>query len=81
MTTRQIQDSLDLLGYGPISNDGALGPATQKAVRAFQRQEGLSDDGIPGPLTEAKLREAVAAGRVYKPPRQGPGGIPNNRDG
>lgn len=67
MTTRQIQDSLDLLGYGPISNDGALGPATQEAVRAFQRQEGLTDDGIPGPLTEAKLREAVAAGRVYKP--------------
>lgn len=31
MTTRQIHDSLDLLGYGPISNDGALGPATQEA--------------------------------------------------
>lgn len=67
MTTRQIQDSLDLLGYGPISNDGALGPATQEAVKKFQRQEGLADDGIPGPLTEAKLREAVAAGRGYKP--------------
>ena len=67
MTTRQIQDSLDLLGYGPISNDGALGPATQEAVKKFQRQEGLADDGIPGPLTEAKLQEAVAAGRGYKP--------------
>lgn len=67
MTTRQIQDSLDLLGYGPISNDGALGPATQEAVKKFQRQEGLADDGIPGPLTEAKLLDAVAAGRVYKP--------------
>lgn len=72
MTTRQIQDSLDLLGYGPISNDGALGPATQEAVRAFQRQEGLTDDGIPGPLTEAKLLDAVAAGRVYKPPDKVP---------
>lgn len=72
MTTRQIQDSLDLLGYGPISNDGALGPATQEAVRKFQRQEGLADDGIPGPLTEAKLLEAVAAGRVYKPPDKVP---------
>ena len=67
MTTRQIQDSLDLLGYGPISNDGALGPATREAVKKFQRQEGLADDGIPGPLTEAKLLDAVAAGRVYKP--------------
>ncbi len=72
MNIRQIQDSLDLLGYGPISNDGALGPATQEAVRAFQRQEGLSDDGIPGPLTEAKLRDAVTAGRVYKPPDKVP---------
>ena len=67
MNTRQIQDSLDLLGYGPISNDGALGPATREAVKKFQRQEGLSDDGIPGPITEAKLLDAVAAGRVYKP--------------
>ena len=67
MTTRQIQDFLDLLGYGPISNDGALGPATREAVKKFQRQEGLADDGIPGPLTEAKLLDAVAAGRVYKP--------------
>ena len=67
MNTRQIQDSLDLLGYGPISNDGALGPATKEAVKKFQRQEGLADDGIPGPLTEAKLLDAVAAGRVYKP--------------
>lgn len=72
MTTRQIQDSLDLLGYGPISNDGALGPATREAVKKFQRQEGLSDNGIPGPLTEAKLLDAVAAGRVYKPPDKVP---------
>lgn len=72
MNIRQIQDALDLLGYGPISNDGALGPATQEAVMKFQRQEGLSDDGIPGPLTEAKLLDAVAAGRVYKPPDKVP---------
>lgn len=72
MNIRQIQDALDLLGYGPINNDGVSGPATQEAVRAFQRQEGLTDDGIPGPLTEAKLREAVTAGRVYKPPDQVP---------
>lgn len=72
MNTRQIQDSLDLLGYGPISNDGALGPATREAVKKFQRQEGLSDDGIPGPITEAKLLDAVAAGRVYKPPDKVP---------
>lgn len=64
---RQVQDALDLLGYGPINNDGISGPATRRATKKFQRQEGLSDDGIPGPLTKAKLLEAVAAGRVYKP--------------
>ena len=65
---RQVQDALDLLGYGPINNDGISGPATQKATKKFQRQEGLSDDGIPGPLTKDKLLEAVTAGRRYKPP-------------
>lgn len=63
---RQIQDALDLLGYGPIDNDGIFGPATRKATKKFQQQEGLSDDGIPGPLTKDKLLEAVTAGRVYK---------------
>lgn len=67
MTTRQIQDLLDYLKYGPLDNDDVFGNDTQEAVRKFQRQEGLSDDGIPGPLTEAKLLDAVAAGRVYKP--------------
>lgn len=72
MNIRQIQDALDLLGYGPINNDGVSGHATQEALRAFQRQEELTDDGIPGPLTEAKLLDAVAAGRVYKPPDKVP---------
>lgn len=67
MTTRQIQDLLDHLKYGPLDNDDIFGSDTQEAVKKFQRAEGLSDDGIPGPLTEAKLLDAVAAGRVYKP--------------
>lgn len=66
---RQVQDALDLLGYGPIDNDGLSGPATRKATKKFQRQEGLPDDGIPGPLTKDKLLEAVTAGRRYKPPK------------
>lgn len=72
MTTRQIQNLLDYLGYDPGPIDGANGPNTEDAVRAFQAAEGLTVDGIPGPLTEAKLREAVAAGRVYKPPDKVP---------
>lgn len=67
MTTRQIQDLLDYLKYGPLDNDDIFGSDTQEAVRKFQRAEGLSDDGIPGSLTQAKLLDAVAAGRMYKP--------------
>lgn len=67
MTTRQIQDLLDHLKYGPLDNDDVFGSDTREAVKKFQRAEGLSDDGIPGSLTQAKLLDAVAAGRVYKP--------------
>ena len=35
----------------PIEVDGIFGPATENAVRAFQRMQGLSADGIIGPLT------------------------------
>lgn len=67
MTIRQAQCLLEYLGYEPGVIDGANGPNTRDAVTAFQAAEGLTADGIPGPLTEAKLLEAVAAGRVYKP--------------
>ena len=59
MTTRQIQDLLDHLKYGPLDNDDIFGSDTQEAVRKFQRAEGLSDDGIPGSLTQAKLLSVV----------------------
>lgn len=72
MNTRQIQNLLDYLGYDPGPIDGMDGPNTEDAVRAFQAAEGLTADGIPGPLTEAKLLDAVAAGRVYKTPDKVP---------
>lgn len=77
MTTRQIQNLLDYLGYDPGVIDGVNGPNTEDAVMAFQAAEGLTADGIPGPLTEAKLLEAVAAGRVYKPPDKVPAASQN----
>ena len=72
MTIKQIQCLLEYLGYDPGVIDGVNGPNTEDAVRAFQAAEGLTADGIPGPLTEAKLLDAVAAGRVYKPPDKVP---------
>lgn len=67
MTTIQTQCLLTYLGYDCGTIDGAYGPSTAKAVRTFQAAEGLTADGFTGPLTDAKLLEAVAAGRVYKP--------------
>lgn len=66
MNIRQIQNLLDYLGYEPGAIDGANGPNTRDAVKAFQRAEGLAVDGIAGSNTQAKLKEAVWADRFAK---------------
>ena len=37
----------------PITADGYFGPLSEQTARAFQRQKGLTDDGIVGPQTWA----------------------------
>lgn len=48
-----------LIGYGHSCGsygvDGDFGSATQKAVVAYQKANGLVDDGVVGPMTWAKL--------------------------
>lgn len=76
MTTRQIQNLLQYLGYYTIQVDGLPGPGTTAAVKAFQADNGLDADGIPGQLTQKALVDAVAKGR-FKPsdrPQEGQGG-------
>ena len=48
---RQIQQKLRELGLYSGSVDGVYGTATQKAVRQFQKNCGLTVDGIAGPKT------------------------------
>lgn len=47
----QIQQRLQELGYSPGTADGIYGTRTKNAVIAFQRDYGLTDDGIVGPNT------------------------------
>ena len=53
---KQVQTRLIQLGYLPAgSADGSFGPATEKAVLAYQRKAGLKVDGIVGRMTIASL--------------------------
>ena len=50
-TVKQIQSKLKSWGYYSGSVDGVYGSATEKAVRAFQKKNGLTVDGKAGPQT------------------------------
>lgn len=52
---RIIQDKLKRWGYYDGAVDGIFGSATAKAVRYFQRSNGLTADGIVGKQTLAAL--------------------------
>ena len=52
---RWAQARLNALGYNCGTPDGIFGPNTDKAVKAFQKAQGLSQDGDIGPKTWAKL--------------------------
>ena len=52
---RVIQDKLKRWGYYDGAVDGIFGSATAKAVRYFQRTNGLTEDGVVGKDTLAAL--------------------------
>jgi peptidoglycan hydrolase-like protein with peptidoglycan-binding domain len=49
-----LQYSLKVVGMN-VQQDGQYGPQTKGAVKAFQAQQGLQQDGIAGPITIAAL--------------------------
>ena len=48
------QAMLDLYGY-ELSVDGSCGPKMEKAIKKYQKDHGLDDDGICGPATWRSL--------------------------
>lgn len=59
----EIQTILASMSYS-VTVDGIYGPQTERAVRAWQRSNGLVVDGIAGPVTTASLRQAVRIGNA-----------------
>ncbi|MBE5777748.1 MAG: hypothetical protein E7331_00255 [Clostridiales bacterium] len=48
---KKLQKALDILGYYDGRIDGIYGEGTAKAVKEYQKKNGLEDDGVAGPDT------------------------------
>ena len=68
MTTADIQNALNTLGFGPIDVDGKVGQKTQAAIAAFQGKNGLQVDGVAGKNTCQQLQHALA--NLAAPPQK-----------
>lgn len=55
---KKVQTKLRKLGYA-IAVDSSFGPGTDRIIRAFQSKHGLAVDGQAGPITQAKLEQAL----------------------
>lgn len=55
-STREVQQALKNAGFYQGSVDGKMGALTKEAVKEFQRVHGLTDDGVVGRQTWAKLK-------------------------
>jgi peptidoglycan hydrolase-like protein with peptidoglycan-binding domain len=67
---RALQYYLDFIGrvyssLGRVDADGAFGPVTDRALREFQRMNGLTVDGIAGRATHNALLTAYS--ELYNP--------------
>lgn len=57
----KVQKALKQQGHDPGAIDGVLGPQTSAALRAYQKEQGLSATGRLDDATLAKLQPATAA--------------------
>jgi peptidoglycan hydrolase-like protein with peptidoglycan-binding domain len=73
---RTLQRNLNTVLGTKLAVDGDFGPATESAVRAFQKKYGLTADGQYGPASAAVMKAALKGGHapakpVPKPPAAG----------
>ena len=66
MTIKQQQHLLAYLGYYVGNIDGIWGSGSKEACKAFQKDFGLTADGVCGTETEKALKHAVAYGMPVK---------------
>jgi hypothetical protein len=66
MTNKQKQHLLAYLGYYVGAIDGEFGTLSKTATKAFQKDYGLTADGICGKDTEKALAHAVCYGMPVK---------------
>ncbi len=52
---KYLQHLLNVLNNAAIEEDGVIGPASEKAIRAYQASRNLQIDGMVGPESKAKL--------------------------
>lgn len=56
-TLKQVQTALKNAGYYKGTVDGKTGKNTKKAIKAFQKDNGLKADGVVGKKTWLKLKK------------------------
>lgn len=76
----EVQTILAGFGY-TVKVDGIFGPQTEKAVRSWQKSNGLAVDGIVGPATMATLRGATRLNNAQPVGVGGLNGLPFAPDG
>ena len=64
---RELQTRLKRWGYYTGAVDGVFGAGTEKAVRLFQKKNGLTVDGIVGAKTAAALGMNIGRARREAP--------------